>query len=244
VEGDLRAQSSRAQNKQLLVETRIKNKNLVEKRQKQISDAAMKLFAQKGYHNTTVRDIARLSNISTGTIYDYVKNKEDILFLVSQNFFVNLKESVEKALRGLRDPLMKLQATVESTLAVMDDFQEYVLIAYRESQYLKKQDLIGIFRQEAFFIEIYLKIIKEGNQKGVFHVREPYVVANLLTLMTHCWALKRYNLKEYSLFNFKEMLIELVLEGMIKGSEVHKEAMRKILNQSKRRENGEHPAHG
>jgi hypothetical protein len=49
---------------------------------------------------------------------------------------------------------------------------------------------------------------------SVFNVREPFVVANLLSLMTHCWALKRYNLKEFSLFNFKETLIETVLGGI------------------------------
>ncbi len=209
------AKSSRALKKEK-VELKIKNKKLVEKRQQQISDAALKLFAQKGYHNTTVRDIARLSNISTGSIYDYVKNKEDILFLVSKNFFINLDKSVQKALQGLKDPLMKLKATIEATLTVIDNFQEYVLITYRESKYFKKHDLIGIFKQEAFFIDIFLQIIEEGNKKGVFHVREPFVVANLLTMMTHCWALKRYNLKEYSLFSFKETLIDLVLEGITK----------------------------
>jgi len=200
---------------QLPIEQKVKNKALVEKRQQQISKAALKLFAQKGYHNTTVRDIAGLSNISTGSIYDYIKSKEDILFLVSQDFFTNLNKEVEKALRGLKDPLMKIKAAVEAALTVIDNFQEYVLITYRESKYFKKQDLIGIFQQEAFFMEIFLKIIEEGNQKGVFRVREPMIVANLLTLMIHCWALKRYNLKKYSLFNFKESLIELVLEGMI-----------------------------
>lgn len=198
------------------VELKIKNKKLVEKRQQQISDAALKLFAEKGYHNTTVRDIARLSNISTGSIYDYVKNKEDILFLVSKNFFVNLDKGVKKALHGLEDPLMKLKATIEATLSVIDSFQEYVLVTYRESKYFKKHDLIGIFKQEAFFIDIFLQIIDEGNKKGVFRVREPVVVANLLTIMTHCLALKRYNLKEYSLFSFKETLIDLVLEGITK----------------------------
>jgi AcrR family transcriptional regulator len=209
------AKSSRALEKEQ-VELKIKNKKLVKKRQQQISDSALKLFAQKGYHNTTVRDIARLSNISTGSIYDYVKNKEDILFLVSQNFFVNLDKSVKKALHGLEDPLMKLKATIEATLSVIDNFHEYVLVTYRESKYFKKHDLIGIFKQEAFFIDIFLQIIVEGNRKGVFRVREPVVVANLLTMMTHCLALKRYNLKEYSLFSFKETLIDLVLEGITK----------------------------
>ena len=44
--------------KQPLGEKKIKNKKLVERRQQQISEAALKLFSQKGYHNTTVRDIA------------------------------------------------------------------------------------------------------------------------------------------------------------------------------------------
>jgi AcrR family transcriptional regulator len=210
--------------KQALGEKKIKNRHLVERRQQQISEAALKLFSQKGYHNTTVKDIARLSNVSTGSIYDYISNKEDILFLVSQNFFDNLKKEVERALQGLTDPLMKLKATIEATLTVIDNFQEYVLITYRESKYFKKQDLMGIFQQEAFFTNIFLEIIEGGNAMGVFHVREPYVVANLLTLMTHCWALKRYNLKEYSLFNFKETLIELVLDGMIKEEGVPKES--------------------
>ncbi len=195
---------------------KIKNRALIEKRRQQIADSAMKLFADKGYHNTSVRDISNLSNISTGSIYDYVRNKEDILFLVSQSFFENIEEEMEKALKGLDDPLMKLKATIEAALSVIDNFQEYVLITYRESKYFKKQDLLGIFQQESFIINIFLRIIEEGNRMSVFNVREPFVVANLLSLMMHCWALKRYNLKEFSLFNFKETLIETVLGGITK----------------------------
>jgi AcrR family transcriptional regulator len=200
---------------------KIKNRSLVEKRQQQISDSAMKLFAEKGYHNTSVRNIAELSNISTGSIYDYVRNKEDILFLVSKRFFDNLEKEMEKAQKGLDDPLMKLKATIEAAVSVIDSFQEYVLITYRESKYFKKKDLIGIFKQESFIINIFLKIIEDGNRMSVFSVREPFAVANLLSLMTHCWALKRYNLKELSLFNFKETLIETVLDGITKPDKMN-----------------------
>ena len=199
---------------------KIKNRALIEKRRQQISDSAMKLFAEKGYHNTSVRDIAKLSNISTGSIYDYVQNKEDILYLVSRRFFENLEKEMGKALKGLDDPLMKLKATIEAAVSVIDNFQEYVLITYRESKYFKKKDLIGIFQQESFIINIFFKIIDEGNRMSVFNVREPFAVANLLSLMTHCWALKRYNLKELSLFNFKETLIETVLDGITERTKV------------------------
>jgi len=125
------------------IDLKIKNRDLIEKRRQQISDGALKLFVEKGYHNTSVRDIAKLSKISTGSIYDYVQTKEDILFMVSQSFFENLEEKVEKALKGMKDPLMKLKATIEAALSVMDDFQEYVLVTYRESKNFKKQDLMA-----------------------------------------------------------------------------------------------------
>ncbi len=208
---------------------KIKNRSLVEKRQQQISDSAMKLFAEKGYHNTSVRNIAKLSNISTGSIYDYVRNKEDILFLVSKRFFDNLEKEMERAQKGLDDPLMKLKATIEAAVSVIDNFQEYVLITYRESKYFKKKDLIGIFKQESFIINIFLKIIEDGNRMSVFSVREPFAVANLLSLMTHCWALKRYNLKELSLFNFKETLIETVLDGITNTDKMWGEANKHAL---------------
>ena len=111
---------------------RARNKDLAERRRRQISDAAMKLFAQKGYHNTTVKDIAELSHMSTGSVYDYVKNKEDILFLISKSFFDNLKMNVEKTLQGLTDCLMKLRSTIEASLSVIDNYQDLVLITYRE----------------------------------------------------------------------------------------------------------------
>ena len=116
---------------------------------------------------------------------------------------------------------MNLKATIEAAVSVIDNFQEYVLITYRESKYFKKKDLIGIFKQESFIINIFLKIIEDGNRMSVFSVREPFAVANLLSLMTHCWALKRYNLKELSLFNFKETLIETVLDGITKTDKIN-----------------------
>lgn len=49
-------------------------------RRDQILDAAAKVFAEKGFHSTTIRDIARFAGIADGTIYNYFENKTALLF--------------------------------------------------------------------------------------------------------------------------------------------------------------------
>jgi AcrR family transcriptional regulator len=46
----------------------------------QILDAAVRLFAEKGFHRTTTRDIAEAADVAEGTLYNYFANKDDLLF--------------------------------------------------------------------------------------------------------------------------------------------------------------------
>ena len=66
----------------------VKNKALVGKRRSQIMTAALDLFLEKGYHATTIRDIARRSGVNQGSLYDYVQNtaslREDFLTMYKQ----------------------------------------------------------------------------------------------------------------------------------------------------------------
>src|SRR5690625_3873119 len=65
-----------------VVETSVKNEQLVEKRRQQIIASAVTLFIQKGFHKTTTKEIADGANMSVGTMFQYVRDKQDILYLV------------------------------------------------------------------------------------------------------------------------------------------------------------------
>src|SRR5690625_2599324 len=60
----------------------IKDRELVEKRRNQMIRGAITLFKEKGFHRTTTREIAKESGFSIGTLYEYIRTKEDVLFLV------------------------------------------------------------------------------------------------------------------------------------------------------------------
>jgi AcrR family transcriptional regulator len=193
----------------------IKNPVLIRARHAQICRAAEDLFAEKGYHKTSVRDIARKAGMSIGSLYDYIRNKEDILHLLTSEFLVYLRNEVVKVLDGDHDVVTQLEGTLETMVRVVDRFQEYVLFTYRDSKYLKKLDLISLIEQEAFFIETFTGIIERGVREGLFQTQNPEVVSTVLTLLTHSWALKRYNLKKHSVYMFQKTLIHMVLHGLL-----------------------------
>ncbi|HSM89373.1 MAG TPA: helix-turn-helix domain-containing protein, partial [Desulfobacterales bacterium] len=69
-------------NRTATIPTQVKDPDLVERRRRQIADAAVRLFIERGFHKTTTRQIARAAGISIGSLYEYFNCKEDILYLV------------------------------------------------------------------------------------------------------------------------------------------------------------------
>jgi len=62
------------------IPTQVKNQDLVQRRRRQIVDAAVELFIQNGFHKTTTRQIAKAAGVSIGSLYEYVANKDDVLY--------------------------------------------------------------------------------------------------------------------------------------------------------------------
>jgi AcrR family transcriptional regulator len=184
-------------------------------RQVQICRAAEELFGKNGYHRTSIRSIAARAGVSIGSIYECINNKEDLLYLMAQEFYEFLKAEVIKVLNEQHDACRKLEGTIETMLRVVDGFRDYTLFTYRESQYLKEEDLISVLEQEAFFTDTLAEIILQGMNEGVFRPQEPQISATLITMLIHSWALKAYKLREYSLYYFQRSLVELVLSGVL-----------------------------
>jgi len=204
-------------------QSNIKNKELVQKRRIQIIKAAAKLFSKKGYHRTSVKEIAKASGISIGSLYDYIKNKEDILYFFYERYVDELERRIKEETKGAKNPLQELRLALGAYMDTVDLFQDYVLFLYQESKYMKKRDLINIFKLELFTNDIFIDIIKRGNE-GYFKVKEPLLAGVFISLLTSGWALKRWNLKEYKLGAYKDYLIDFFLYGVHAKDGVRKES--------------------
>jgi AcrR family transcriptional regulator len=77
----------------------------VREKREQLIAAAIRVFIEKGFHNATVRDIGRAAGMTQGTIYNYVRSKDDILYLVCDRIVSEYQEETRKALDSATTPL-------------------------------------------------------------------------------------------------------------------------------------------
>jgi len=77
---------------------------------------AAAIFAQKGYHSTSIRDIARSTRMSLSGLYYYFKSKEELLFLIQDYCFGTLVEESKTLLDGVEDPVQRLRLLIENHL--------------------------------------------------------------------------------------------------------------------------------
>src|SRR5258706_7625417 len=78
---------------------------------------AARIFAEKSYHSTSMRDISRATEVSLAGLYHYCKSKEELLFLIQDHCFGRVLERLEQRTRGMEDPFEKLRIFIDNHLS-------------------------------------------------------------------------------------------------------------------------------
>ena len=91
--------------------TMARNKKSSEKIQK-ITDISRNLFIRNGYDNTSVRDILTQAGISTGSLYNFFRNKEEILLSIYKEILEQIDRTCEEITSGLDNPLLKFSVSI------------------------------------------------------------------------------------------------------------------------------------
>jgi AcrR family transcriptional regulator len=196
------------------IETVVKDRALIERRHEQICDVALHLFARKGYHQTSVREIAEGANLSVGALYNYVKTKEDILLLVYHRIFDLFQKRMSEAMANSGDPTSQLRAAIEATLKLYDEYQDLILVLYQESHTLRREALQQLFQVDRRYVSMLQAIIERGNREGHFVAGDANLTAIAVLFLCAVWPLKRWNLKKYDLATVTDGVVGLVLNGI------------------------------
>jgi AcrR family transcriptional regulator len=76
-----------------------------------------RIFAEKSYHSTSMRDISRATGVSLAGLYHYCKSKEELLFLIQDHCFGRVLERFEERINGVSDPVQKLRVFIDNHLS-------------------------------------------------------------------------------------------------------------------------------
>ena len=161
-------------------------------RREEITTAARDLFSRKGFHGTSVPDIARAAGISTGLIYYIFPSKEDILLACCQEV-AKLHLDFFAQTVAIAHPLERFDFIVRALYKDLDDSSKRILIMYRDSSTLPRETRQGILSMIKNLDKHFLELFEEGQRAGVFRpdIVEPRVLAANVLGLGHLWALQK-----------------------------------------------------
>src|SRR3954462_4301989 len=84
-----------------------------DERLEQILATAAKVFAEKGFHPTTMRDLSRATGMSLAGLYHYITGKDELLFLIQSRCFGDVLAGAEAAIGGGRTPTERLERFIK-----------------------------------------------------------------------------------------------------------------------------------
>ncbi len=202
------------------IPTQVKNLELVDLRRRQIVDAAVQLFIDKGFHKTTTRQIAKAAGFSIGSLYEYVASKEDILYMVCDAIHVEVEQGVAEALEkasGARDALSKV---IREYFMVCHRMCDHILLIYQETRSLPPQWQAKVLENEivitGIFVKVLADLVKTG-QMGYMDERTIDLYAHNISVLGHMWTFRRWFLsRHYSIDDYIEFQTDFIL-GLMNG---------------------------
>jgi TetR/AcrR family transcriptional regulator, cholesterol catabolism regulator len=196
----------------------VKDEKLVKKRRDQMIKGAVKLFKEKGFHRTTTREIAKEAGFSIGTLYEYIRKKEDILYLVCDAIYDEVHEKLHKAIDTKQVTIASLEKALVAYFHVMDEMQDEVMVMYQESKSLSKEALPYVLKKEEEMVEIFIEmlshLVKENHLR--LDEKEIQLISHQIVVQGQMWAFRRWGLKHiYTLEQFIEKQNRLIFKGIL-----------------------------
>ena len=152
-------------------------------------EAALAVFSRSGYHNATVEEIARQAGYSTGSLYNYFKNKQDMFTTLVRGVVERTKPQFDRVM----DEAGTFHEGLDAYLQLMGDFATETLGGYRflldpDSHEGLASNELHEFMEESFWgmVERLSQLVVQGIEEGALRPQDPTVAAHaLIGLATH-----------------------------------------------------------
>lgn len=199
------------------IKSKIKNKTLIETRRRELINAALELFVKKGFHQTSVREIAKEFGMSMGALYDYIRTKNDILYLVCDHIHSNASNKLRESLVSNKSGLEILKNSIKEYFIIIDKNQNYILLLYQETKNLSRYSRKYIFNAEQQLTSLFEDMLKQCiKEKSVsINASTTNLVAHNIMVAGHMWAFRRWAIhKDFTINKYIKAQTELILKGI------------------------------
>lgn len=186
----------------------------------QILKTSAKIFAEKGFHHTSVRDISRATKMSLSGLYYYFATKEELLYLIQERCFVTLLQRWEQAVGPDLDVRARIRAFAENHLSFfLHNMPEMKVMAHED------ESLTGEFNEKILvikrrYVKVLLDLMQElQEQEGAKGVDLRVATFALFGMMN--WIYTWYQPKrDLALPRLIEQMLRIYFFGLLKSGAV------------------------
>ncbi len=138
-------------------------------RREELLAIAADLFAQRGFKNTTVRDIADASGILSGSLYHHFDSKESMVDEILSSFQTELFRRYDEVADSELDPRAKFEAVIRISFEAIHDHHSEVAIYQNDAAYLAEFERFGYLNERnAQLRKLWVSLLEEGVRAGAF----------------------------------------------------------------------------
>ncbi len=186
-------------------------------KRERILDAAVRVFAKKGFHATRVSEVAKAAGVADGTIYLYFKSKDQLLVSLFEDRVERLLTFLHTELPATAGASEKLRRIIELQLGLLEgerDLAEVITVILRQSTKLMKEYAAPKFTA---YLDAIARVVADGQASGELRGDvSPHLAARAifgaLDGITMTWALGKAD--RGGLVRASGQLAELVLRGL------------------------------
>lgn len=196
------------------------NHEIRTRRQEEILDAAARFFAEQGYSEANIQELADLLQVGKGTIYRYFPTKQELFLAAVDRLMKRLSEAIDRCIEKIEDPVDQISAAVKTYLTFMVEHPECAELLIQERAQFKDR------RKPTYFIYreantkrrqgLVRAMIEAGRLRDVPLDRISDVIGDLLygTMFTNYFAGRSRSPEEQA-----EDLLDIALYGILSESE-------------------------
>src|SRR5262245_53892720 len=195
------------------------SRNYDEKLQRILKTSA-RIFAEKGFHRTSVRDISRATKMSLAGLYYYFTTKEELLYLIQERCFVTLLQRWEQGAAPEMDVRTRIRLFAENHLSFFCHNMHEMKVMAHEDESLTGEFQVKILVLKRRYVKVVMDLIRElQDRDGGKGLDLRLATFSLFGMMN--WIYTWYQPKrDLSLRQLLEQMLRIYFFGLLQGGEM------------------------
>jgi TetR/AcrR family transcriptional regulator, cholesterol catabolism regulator len=173
------------------------------------------VFAEKGYHSTSMRDISRATKMSLSGLYYYFKSKEELLFLIQDYCFSTVIDDCRRLLAGTDDPVRRLKLLIENHLNYFVHNMKEMKVLSHEADSISGDLFRKVNTKKRQYVNLVMNLLADiARQNRVEEVDVRVATFSLFGMMN--WIYNWYNpRKDVDVAGLSNNITRLFLSGFL-----------------------------